>query len=73
MNLQPSFRATLTAIALASLSACATYDDSAMHPACQESPHLKDLPRGSLPARAVATRVWKCGRASAAAVTSRWT
>lgn len=38
MNLQPSFRAALPAIALASLSACATYDDSAMHPACQESP-----------------------------------
>ncbi|MBN5033386.1 hypothetical protein JY448_07045 [Stenotrophomonas maltophilia] len=44
MNLQPPLRATLIAIALASLSACATYDDSNMHRACQESPHLKDLP-----------------------------
>ncbi|HFK2919532.1 hypothetical protein [Stenotrophomonas beteli] len=25
-------------------SACATYDGNAMHPACQESPHLKDIP-----------------------------
>ncbi|MBN4958391.1 hypothetical protein JY411_08220 [Stenotrophomonas maltophilia] len=56
MNLQPSFRATLTAIALASLSACATYDDSAMHPACQESPHLKDLPRE------VAARESRCNK-----------
>lgn len=52
MNLQPSFRATLTAIALASLSA----DDSAMHPACQESPHLKDLPRE------VAARESRCNK-----------
>lgn len=44
VNLQPPLRATLIAIALASLSACATYDDSNMHQACQESPHLKDLP-----------------------------
>ena len=35
MNLHPPLRAPLTAIALASLSACATYDDSAMHQACQ--------------------------------------
>ncbi len=44
MTLQPLLRASLTAIALATLSACATYDDSNMHQACQESPHLKDLP-----------------------------
>jgi len=44
MILQPLLRASLTAIALATLSACATYDDSNMHQACQESPHLKDLP-----------------------------
>lgn len=37
-------RAFLCAFALSSLSACATYDDSAMHAACQESPSLKDLP-----------------------------
>ena len=45
MNLQPSLRATLTAIALASLSACATHDDNATHPPCHATPHLKDLPR----------------------------
>lgn len=33
MNLQPPLRATLIAIALASLSACATYDDSNMRQA----------------------------------------
>lgn len=44
MNLQPLPRVSLTAIALVTLSACATYDDSNMHQACQESPHLKDLP-----------------------------
>ncbi|HEL3823718.1 TPA: hypothetical protein UM684_002211 [Stenotrophomonas maltophilia] len=44
MILQPLLRASLTAFALATLSACATYDDSNMHQACQESPHLKDLP-----------------------------
>ncbi|MFV1845799.1 hypothetical protein ACNJRW_06400 [Stenotrophomonas maltophilia] len=38
------YRATLALIVVSALSACATYDDNAMHPACQESPHLKDLP-----------------------------
>jgi hypothetical protein len=33
MNLQPLLRVTLIAIAPASLSACATYDDSNMHQA----------------------------------------
>ncbi|HDS1138190.1 TPA: hypothetical protein QDZ75_002228 [Stenotrophomonas maltophilia] len=56
MNLQPPLRASLVAFALASLSACATYDDSAMHQACQESPHLKDLPRE------VAARESRCNK-----------
>lgn len=56
MNLQPLIRASLTAIVLASLSACATYDDSNMHQACQESPHLKDLPRE------VAARESRCNK-----------
>ncbi|WP_414495380.1 hypothetical protein [Stenotrophomonas maltophilia] len=37
-------RATLALILVSALSACATYDDNAMRPACQESPHLKNLP-----------------------------
>ncbi|HEL4243554.1 hypothetical protein I5U23_18470 [Stenotrophomonas maltophilia] len=56
MTQQPLYRAALTAIALASLSACATYDDSNMHQACQESPHLKDLPRD------VAARESRCNK-----------
>lgn len=56
MTLQPLYRAALSAIALASLSACATYDDSNMHQACQESPHLKDLPRE------VAARESRCNK-----------
>ncbi|MGF6419511.1 hypothetical protein ABH900_003021 [Stenotrophomonas sp. AN71] len=56
MNLQPPLRASLVAVALASLSACATYDDSAMHQACQESPLLKDLPRE------VAARESRCNK-----------
>lgn len=56
MTLQPLLRSTLTAIALASLTACATYDDSNMHQACQESPHLKDLPRE------VAARESRCNK-----------
>ncbi|MCR8716836.1 hypothetical protein [Stenotrophomonas indicatrix] len=42
--LQPLSRSALCVLALGSISACATYDDSAMHAACQESPHVKDLP-----------------------------
>jgi len=56
MDLQLPLRATLFAIALASLSACATYDDSNMHQACQESPQLKDLPRE------VAARESRCNK-----------
>lgn len=56
MNLQPPLRTALIAIALASLSACATYDDSAMHQGCQESPQLKDLPRE------VAARESRCNK-----------
>lgn len=56
MNLQLPLRAPLIAIALASLSACATYDDSNMHQACQESPQLKDLPRE------VAARESRCNK-----------
>ena len=52
MNLQLPLRAPLIAIALASLSACA----SNMHQACQESPHLKDLPRE------VAARESRCNK-----------
>ncbi|MEJ6327485.1 hypothetical protein Q2B95_02365 [Stenotrophomonas maltophilia] len=39
-----ALRASVYAVMLASLGACATYDDTAMHSGCQESPHLKDLP-----------------------------
>lgn len=56
MTLQPLLRASLTAVGLASLSACATYDDSNMHQACQESPHLKGLPRE------VAARESRCNK-----------
>ncbi|QGM01725.1 hypothetical protein FEO89_13705 [Stenotrophomonas maltophilia] len=56
MHLQPLLRTTLAAVALASLGACATYDDSNMHQACQESPHLKDLPRE------VAARESRCNK-----------
>ena len=56
MPLQPLCRAAFSAFALASLAACATYDDSALHPACQESPHLKDLPRE------VAARESRCNK-----------
>ncbi|MGZ0024518.1 hypothetical protein [Stenotrophomonas sp. AG209] len=56
MDLQLPLRATLIAISLASLSACATYDDSNMHQACQESPQLKDLPRE------VAARESRCNK-----------
>ncbi|MEG0184942.1 MAG: hypothetical protein RR704_16000 [Stenotrophomonas sp.] len=56
MLLQPLIRAAIGALALASVSACATYDDSAMHAACQESPHVKDLPPE------VAARESRCGR-----------
>ena len=44
MPLSALFRAATCTLALGSLSACATYDDSAMHQACVESPHVKDLP-----------------------------
>ncbi|EED38163.1 hypothetical protein SSKA14_1172 [Stenotrophomonas sp. SKA14] len=56
MNLPPLLRTSLTLFALVSLGGCATYDDSAMHPACQESPHLKDLPRD------VAARESRCNK-----------
>ncbi|RRU73294.1 hypothetical protein [Stenotrophomonas maltophilia] len=56
MNLLPRLRTPLVFFALASLSACATYDDSNMHQACQESPHLKDLPRE------VAARESRCNK-----------
>ncbi|HEL2979963.1 TPA: hypothetical protein UMB92_002837 [Stenotrophomonas maltophilia] len=56
MYLQPLLRAALASIALASLGACATYDDSNMYQACQESPHLKDLPRD------VAARESRCNK-----------
>ncbi|MBA0280766.1 hypothetical protein D7Y44_10445 [Stenotrophomonas maltophilia] len=56
MNLLPRLRTPLVLFALASLSACATYDDSNMHQACQESPHLKDLPRE------VAARESRCNK-----------
>ncbi|MBH1432341.1 hypothetical protein I5U42_13645 [Stenotrophomonas maltophilia] len=56
MNLQPLLRTSFAAFALASLNACATYDDNNMHQACQESPHLKDLPRD------VAARESRCNK-----------
>ncbi|HDS1580364.1 hypothetical protein [uncultured Stenotrophomonas sp.] len=56
MNLHALPRISVAVFALASLGACATYDDSAMHPACQESPLLKDLPRE------VAARESRCNK-----------
>ena len=44
MPMHIALRAAFCAVALASLSACATYDDTALHSGCQESPHLQDLP-----------------------------
>ncbi|WP_442253143.1 hypothetical protein ACS0OX_12005 [Stenotrophomonas pavanii] len=56
MSPPPVLYASVIAAALATLSACATYDDSAMHPACQDSPLLKDLPRE------VAARESRCSK-----------
>ena len=56
MSPHPVLYASVIAAALATLSACATYDDSNMHQACQESPHLKDLPRE------VAARESRCNK-----------
>ncbi len=51
-----ALRASVYAVMFASLAACATYDDTAMHSGCQESPHLKDLPPQ------VAARESRCNR-----------
>ena len=73
MILQPLLRASLTAFALATLSACATYDDSNMHQACQESPHLKDLPPEVAARESRCNKSMEVCRASARAVTGRST